>query len=109
MDKIGELLRRDPMLDKAVINASFNRLRFLSKIIMLSYEFHFSVTSWIRSEKRNKAVGGLVASLHLSGYAVDVVLDEDVDKAFFNFVADSYGLYVYDEGDHLHIYEIKGV
>lgn len=35
-----------------------------------------SVTSWIRSPIRNKAVGGDKASRHLLGLAVDVVPDD---------------------------------
>lgn len=80
-------------------------MEFAEKIFHLAAAFSFSVTSWIRSAARNKAVGGVADSRHLVGLAVDVVLDEGQEKAAFLKAAGSLGLQVIDEGDHLHVQE----
>lgn len=77
----------------------------LTKILIIRKTHEFSVTSWIRTIERNKTVGGLPKSLHLSGLAVDVVLDSSEDKEVFKEDCHSIGLYAYDEGDHLHLYD----
>ena len=79
---------------------------FITTVLNLRVEFAFSVTSWIRSEIRNKEVGGLATSYHLLGLAVDVVLDSPADKAGFIKDAKRLGLDVIDEGDHVHV-EVK--
>jgi Peptidase M15 len=38
--------------------------------------FGGSITSWVRSDARNKSVGGVVNSKHKDGLAVDIVLDD---------------------------------
>jgi len=86
----------------------FGRSLSLSmKVTLLRKDYEFSVTSWWRSEARNKIVGGIDKSKHLTGEAIDVVLDESEDKAKFTEAAKDLGLYVYDEVDHLHLYEVK--
>jgi len=93
-------------LDKLSFLYNFTRvLSLIVKVVLLRKDYEFSVTSWWRTEKRNDAVGGLSKSLHIKGLAIDVVLDETVDKAAFDRDANEIGLYVYDEGDHLHLYE----
>lgn len=79
---------------------------FCSIIRTLQRRFGFSVTSWFRSPKRNKAKGGHPKSKHLRGLAVDAVLDDMKDekqKAELTAAARAMGLGVVDEGDHLHI------
>lgn len=79
---------------------------FCSCIRTLQKRFGFSVTSWFRSPKRNKAKGGMSTSKHLKGLAVDAVLDNMQDtnaKAELTAAARAMGLGVVDEGDHLHI------
>lgn len=80
-------------------------MTFAEKIAVLRARYYFSVTSWWRTEKRNRAVGGAANSQHLNGLAVDVVLDDPKDQE--NFVADcaGLGLNVIVEGDHLHVME----
>ena len=51
-------------------------LSFCEKIAHLRDEFDFSVTSWWRSPKRNKAVGGVPNSRHVDGLGLDIVLDD---------------------------------
>lgn len=93
-------------LDKLSFLYNFTRvLSLVVKVVLLRKDYDFSVTSWWRTEKRNNEVGGLPKSLHIKGLAIDVVLDSTVDKASFDRDANEIGLYVYDEGDHLHLYE----
>lgn len=77
--------------------------KFTEQIMQLKACVDFSVTSWIRTEKHNERVGGAEESQHLTGLAVDVVLDDKKDKAFFLRKLDSVGYYYLDEGDHIHI------
>ena len=63
----------------------------------------FSVTSWHRSEHRNRLVGGHPNSLHLDGMAIDVVLDHPSDIKYFIRRLDDLNLDYRDEGDHIHI------
>ena len=68
--------------------------------------FPASITSWYRSPKRNKRVGGAASSMHLLGLAVDVVLDSREDVNSFTLLAKRMGLWVLDEQDHIHIQEV---
>lgn len=83
----------------------FRVLSLLLRVALLRENYPFSVTSWWRTVKRNDAVGGLPKSLHLRGLAIDVVLDPEVNQVDFRIAAEKVGIYVYDEGDHLHLYE----
>jgi len=83
-------------------------MEFEQKILRLAVVFRLSVTSWIRSPSRNAAVGGVVDSRHLCGLAVDVVLDDGAEKERFKREAVSLRLQVIDEGDHLHVQELRG-
>lgn len=80
-------------------------MRFEDKIRCLALFFPLSVTSWLRSAKRNAQVGGVGDSRHLLGLAVDVVLDDAGNRDFFTNEAKRLGLQVIDEGDHLHVQE----
>lgn len=62
-----------------------------------------SVTSWYRTEKRNKKVGGRPTSRHLKGLAVDVVYDEPLGRAHRQAIADKHGLILLHEKDHDHV------
>ena len=75
--------------------------RFVDKVQCLLTQHPGSVTSWIRSVKRNRAVGGSPNSKHLVGMAVDVVLDdpsEDIAQT-----CNRLHLRCLDEGDHVHV------
>jgi uncharacterized protein YcbK (DUF882 family) len=76
---------------------------FIQTILCLGLRFRFSVTSWLRSQERNKAVGGSRDSNHMTALAVDVVLDGGEDTISFKLQANKLGLKVLDEGDHLHL------
>lgn len=77
--------------------------RLVTAILLLAEEFNFSVTSWLRSTKRNKAVGGVENSLHLKAEAVDIVLDDVTDSPEFLDRCAELNLMVLDEGNHLHV------
>ena len=78
-------------------------MQFEDKIRALAIYYDLSVTSWIRSRKRNLAVGGVNNSRHLFGFAVDVVLDDLALTEQFVADANRIGLEVIQEGDHLHV------
>ena len=76
---------------------------FLSDMLILCFKFNGSVTSWIRTEIRNASVGGTGDSLHLYGYAVDIVLD---DEALYDEAIDFAHSLDYDceyHRGHLHV------
>ena len=76
--------------------------RFLSAVLALCIAFRFSVTSWIRTPKRNVEVGGSMRSNHLMGLAVDIVIESpDIDG--FILFAKRLGLKVIKERDHYHL------
>lgn len=64
-----------------------------------------SVVSGLRSVVRNKSVGGKADSKHLTGLAVDVVLDTMSPLALESFISAAHrvGLIAVSEGDHVHI------
>lgn len=76
---------------------------FIHAVLCLGLRFDFSVTSWLRSKERNKAVGGSRDSNHMTAMAVDVVLDGGEDTISFKLTANKLGLKALDEGDHLHL------
>lgn len=84
------------------------QVAFTLKIIDLSTDFDFSVSSWIRTPERNTAVGGHPRSKHLSGLAVDVVLDSNQDQNDFLLNVKALGLVYLIEPDHIHVQVPKG-
>lgn len=52
-------------------------------MVTLAVRYNFSITSGLRSKKRNADLKGHENSRHLLGLAVDVVLDDDEDEEFF--------------------------
>ena len=82
-------------------------LAFQAKITSLTEQFPKSIiTSWCRTEKHNKTVGGVKDSKHLDCMAVDFVVPGNQMKSFIN-TAKSIGLKVRIESDHLHLEEGK--
>ena len=76
---------------------------YLQDMIVLCLRYNGSVTSWIRSPKRNENVGGVPDSLHLVGLAVDVAFDTPEDKEDAHKFAKSMGYDVVPYSGHLHI------
>ena len=78
-------------------------MEFASKIHKISECVPLSVTSWHRSEERNRLVGGHPHSKHLVGLGMDVVLDNPEDIKYFIRRLDDMNLEYRNEGDHIHI------
>lgn len=76
---------------------------FIESVLRLALEHRASVTSWVRTTKRNTEVGGHPASQHLTGTAVDLVLDDFTRKEELLKAARKLNLIAIDEGDHIHI------
>jgi hypothetical protein len=63
-----------------------------------------SVTSWIRTPMHNAVVGGVPASRHLLGLAVDVVYNLPTPEGVTRQgAADALGLHLIIEHDHDHV------
>jgi hypothetical protein len=80
-----------------------NALEFATIILTLAVRYRFSVTSWGRTVKHNKDVGGDKNSRHLLFCAVDCVLDSGEDEALFLADVKRLGLKFLPEGDHIHL------
>ena len=83
-----------------------NAYWFMNLILKLAERYSFSVTSWIRTPTRNKAVGGLPNSAHLTGLGLDLVLDNVSDSEAFLKEAVEIGLHYEDPKqakDHIHL------
>lgn len=81
----------------------FNFSMFTKIVLIICRLFDASITSWIRSEKRNADVGGHSLSKHKSGLAVDIIPDDPAKKPEIVAHAQKLGLIAVDEGDHVHI------
>jgi uncharacterized protein YcbK (DUF882 family) len=81
------------------------REEFLEAAYSIAEEHGGSITSGLRSKLRNRVVGGHSRSRHLTGFAVDVVLDEMSAEAKRKFqdALIAAGLLGLDEGDHIHV------
>ncbi len=77
--------------------------RFGLAVVNYCADAHASVTSWYRTAKRNKRVGGRPTSRHLKGLAVDVVYDERMSLKERTLIAEKHGLIILVENDHDHI------
>ena len=80
-----------------------NLSMFLILVHTLCSIYSCSVTSWIRTPKRNAKVGGAPGSRHLLGMACDLVPDDPLEKPAIIAAARRVGLDAIDEGDHIHI------
>lgn len=76
---------------------------FAQKIVSICFEYHCSVTSWVRTVKRNTVVGGHSRSRHMTGYGIDLVPDNWDDAQAIVSKAHQLGLSALNEGDHIHI------
>lgn len=76
---------------------------FTTAIFMLCKKHQGSVTSWIRTKARNAKVSGNPQSFHLTGYAVDIVLDNKANNKALIADCKALGLQAIDEADHIHV------
>jgi len=70
---------------------------------MLRLVVAFSVTSWGRTWKRNRGVGGRGDTEHVGWRAVDVVPDDPSLRPLAEEWCGRLGLVLVDEGDHWHL------
>lgn len=80
---------------------------FAVRIYSLCRKFNGSVTSWVRTAKRNSLVGGHPQSEHLVGLGADIVWDDPPALAEVQVVAVDLGLKVVRENDHDHIQPLE--
>lgn len=76
---------------------------FTEKVLSLKLKYDFSVTSWIRSDKHNSEVNGVLKSFHPLGLAVDCVLDNPALAPNLIRDAKRLGLDAILEADHVHL------
>lgn len=80
---------------------------FWTAIITIGLATRGSVTSWLRSDRHNAAVGGAQGSLHTIGLAVDMIFDEPADALRAAIYFRRAGAHVLDEGNHLHVQALR--
>jgi hypothetical protein len=80
-----------------------NMLDIASAVIFLCFKHDGSLSSWGRTERHNKAVGGVDNSYHLMWMGVDVVLDVPGKNIYFEEDAEKFCLKAIWEGDHYHL------
>lgn len=89
------------MFDDKTIHKQKN---FADTVLSLGCVYNVSVTSWGRTPKHNKAVGGEKDSKHMQWLAVDLVIDEERDREpVIRYLRDC-GCFVLDEGTHIHVH-----
>lgn len=76
---------------------------FVQIVLILRNKWAFSVSSWGRTPKHNKEVGGVDDSWHLYWLGLDVILDENKKSPAFEKDCDKLGLRALWEGDHYHL------
>ena len=82
-------------------------MTFKEKVEALHKLCPYTVSSAYRNRALNREVGGSWDSMHLLALAMDAVLDDRTnDLKLFIRMAVRLGLFVYDEGDHIHIHEM---
>ena len=77
---------------------------FLERVVNVCFGNQCSVTSWIRTPKRNESKGGKPASHHLTGFAVDIVPDSwpAITPELMSALT-SAKLHYLVESDHIHV------
>jgi hypothetical protein len=82
-------------------------LSFANRVFALCFKHQGSVSSWGRTLKHNKDVGGVVDSYHMLWLGCDVVLDAMFKNQEFEDDAGELGLKAILEGDHYHLQPLK--
>lgn len=76
---------------------------FLERVVILCAKHGGSVSSWGRTEKHNREVGGVDGSDHLLWIGCDVVLDDMSRNGAFEADCGRLDLSALFEGDHYHL------
>lgn len=77
--------------------------QFIQLVIILCGKHRGSVSSWGRTPKHNKDVGGVENSIHMLWFGCDVVLDVMAKDPEFENDCLPLGLTWVFEGDHYHL------
>jgi hypothetical protein len=76
---------------------------FIQRVVIVCSKHRGSVSSWGRTPKHNKDVGGVEGSIHMLWCGCDVVLDEMNKNLEFEKDCSTLGLVPIYEGDHYHL------
>jgi hypothetical protein len=76
---------------------------FIEMVVLICSKHRGSISSWGRTPKRNKEVGGHPNSYHMLWLGADVILDEMIKNERFENDAGKFGLLAIYEGDHYHL------
>lgn len=76
---------------------------FIERVILVCSKHLGSVSSWGRTPKHNKDVGGVDGSIHMLWLGCDVVLDVMAKDPEFEKDCSLVGLVPIFEGDHYHL------
>jgi hypothetical protein len=76
---------------------------FAAQVHFLCRVFACSVTSWHRTEKRNRDKGGLADSFHLDGLAADLAPDDLSHRERIALAARAIGLDASIDAEHVHV------
>lgn len=76
---------------------------FIPRVVIVCCKHRGSVSSWGRTPKHNKDVGGVEGSIHMLWLGCDVVLDEMKKNLEFEKDCSILGLVPIYEGDHYHL------
>jgi len=75
----------------------------IERVVLVCSKHRGSVSSWGRTPKHNKDVGGVEGSIHMLWLGCDVVLDEMKKNLEFEKDCNKLGLVAVFEGDHYHL------
>jgi hypothetical protein len=78
-------------------------LTFVGALMIFCRMTDGSVTSWGRTKKHNKDVGGVARSAHRAFLGADVVYDVPIAEEEATDYAERLGLRLIREGDHDHL------
>jgi len=81
---------------------------FIWPVLTLRAKYQFSVSSWGRTVKHNKDVGGVAGSDHLLWLGLDVILEPMEKNLDFEMDCSKVGIIPLFEQDHYHL-RPKGV
>ena len=73
------------------------------RVFALCFKYNGSISSWGRTPKHNKDIGGVSDSYHQLWLGCDVVLDVMEKNIGFEIDAGMFGLRALIEGDHYHL------
>jgi hypothetical protein len=82
-------------------------LSFANRVFALCFKHQGSLSSWGRTLKHNKDVGGVEDSYHMLWLGADVVLNVMEKNGKFESDAGELGLKAILEGDHYHLQPAK--